>query len=106
GLWGRAPRGPGAARGRRPPARVGMAFGVRCVEALGHRPRLDACIACARAYPFPRPALGDGGVLCEACARRAGETLAISPAAIGPFARLRSVSWDDALAPSPGPAEG
>jgi len=75
------------------------------VEALGHRPRLDACIACGRAYPFPRPALGDGGVLCEACARRGGETLAISPAAVGAFERLRAVSWDEALALSLGRAE-
>jgi len=104
-LFGLLVRGLRALDGARPPARVGMAFGVRCVEALGHRPRLDACIACARAYPFPRPALGDGGVLCEACARRAGETLAISPAAIGAFERLRSVSWDDALALSLGRAE-
>jgi len=34
-------------------------------------PRLDACVECGRAYPFPRPALGDGGLTCEACARQA-----------------------------------
>jgi len=90
-------RGLRALEGSRPPARVAIAFGVRCVEALGHRPRLDACVECGRAYPFPRPALGDGGLTCEACARP-GAALAISPATIGAFERLRSVSWDEAFA--------
>jgi len=104
-LFGLLVRGLRALDGPRSPARVAMAFGVRCVEALGHRPRLDACIDCGRAYPFPRPALGDGGVLCEVCARRGGETLAVSPAPVGAFERLRSVSWDEALALSLGRAE-
>ena len=104
-LFGLLVRGLRALDGPRPPARVAMAFGVRCVEALGHRPRLDACIACGRAYPFPRPALGDGGVLCEACARRGGETRAISPEAVGAFERLRAVSWDESLALPLGRAE-
>ena len=104
-LFGLLVRGLRAFDGPRPPTRVAIAFGVRCVEALGHRPRLDACIACGRAYPFPRPALGDGGVLCEACARPGGDALAISPATIGAFERLRSVSWDEALAMPLGRAE-
>jgi DNA repair protein RecO (recombination protein O) len=104
-LFGLLVRGLRALDGPRRPARVTMAFGVRCVEALGHRPRLDACVACGRAYPFPRPALGDGGVICEACAHPGGDALAISPAAIGAFERLRSVSWDEALAVPLGRAE-
>ena len=82
----------------RSPARVAICFGVRSIEALGHRPRLDACVECGRAYPFPRPALGDGGLVCEACTRPGGDALAISPATIGAFERLRSVSWDEAFA--------
>jgi hypothetical protein len=42
--------------------------------------------------------LGDGGLACEACARPGGDALAISPATIGAFERLRSVSWDEAFA--------
>jgi len=104
-LFGLLVRGLRALDGPRPPTRVAMAFGVRCVEALGHRPRLDACVACGRAYPFPRPALADGGVICEACRHPDGDALAISPATIGAFERLRSSSWDEALAVPLGRAE-
>jgi DNA repair protein RecO (recombination protein O) len=104
-LFGLLVRGLRALDGPRPPARVAMAFGVRCVEALGHRPRLDACVACGRAYPFPRPALGEGGVLCEGCARPGGDALAISPVTIDAFERLRAVSWDEALTVPLGRAE-
>src|SRR5881398_985551 len=87
-----------ALEGPVPPSRVALCFGVRAVETLGHRPRLDACVECGRAYPFPRPALGDGGLMCQACARPGGDAMAISPATIGAFERLRSVSWDEAFA--------
>jgi recombinational DNA repair protein (RecF pathway) len=96
-LFGLLVRGRRALDGPQRPARAAIAFGVRCVEALGHRPRLDACVACSRAYPFPRPALGEGGLICEACARPGADALAISPAGISAFERLRSVSWDEAL---------
>jgi DNA repair protein RecO (recombination protein O) len=104
-LFGLLVRSLRALDGSRPPSRVAMAFGVRCVETLGHRPRLDACVACGRAYPFPQPSLGDGGVICEACAHPGGDALAMSPAALGAFERLRSVSWDEALALPLGRAE-
>jgi DNA repair protein RecO (recombination protein O) len=77
---------------------VAICFGVRCIEALGHRPRLDACVECGRAYPFPRPSLGEGGLVCEACARASAGTLPISPATINAAERLRSLSWEEALA--------
>jgi len=31
------------------PARVAVCFGVRCLDLLGHRPRLDRCVECGRA---------------------------------------------------------
>lgn len=91
--------------GSRKPTRVAICFGVRCIEVLGHRPRLDACVECGRVYPFPRPALGAGGLACEACARAGGDTLPIAPTTIGAFERLRTLSWDEALALPLGRAE-
>src|SRR5205823_10879965 len=79
------------------PARVAVCFGVRALETLGHRPRLDACTVCGRAYPFPRPALGAGGVVCEACAREDAGMVPASSAALAAFERLRSARWDEAL---------
>jgi DNA repair protein RecO (recombination protein O) len=77
---------------------VAICFGVRCIEALGHRPRLDACVECGRAYPFPHPSLGEGGLVCGACAPASPGTMPISPATIAAAERLRSLSWDEALA--------
>jgi DNA repair protein RecO (recombination protein O) len=96
-LFGLLVRGLRALDSPRRPTRVAITFGVRCVEALGHRPRLDACVECGRAYPFPRAAFGAAGLTCEACGRPGAEAQAISPATIGAFERLRSVSWDEAL---------
>ena len=86
-----------ALEGPVPPSRVALCFGVRALETLGHRPRLDACTVCGRAYPFPRPALGPGGVVCEPCAREDAEMVPASPAALAAFERLRSARWDEGL---------
>ena len=81
------------------PPRVAACFGVRCLDLLGHRPRLDRCVECGRAYPFSRPALGEGGVLCEVCGRRAGAgAVPVSPATLTAFDRLRAVRWEEAVA--------
>jgi DNA repair protein RecO (recombination protein O) len=88
----RALEGPGK------PAQTAICFGVRCIEALGHRPRLDACVECGRAYPFPRPGLGVGGLVCERCARLDQDSMPVSTAAIGALERLRSSAWEEALA--------
>jgi DNA repair protein RecO (recombination protein O) len=80
------------------PPRVAACFGVRCLDLLGHRPRLDRCLECGREYPFPRPALGEGGVVCEACTRRPGVDAApVSPATLAAFDRLRAVRWEEAV---------
>jgi DNA repair protein RecO (recombination protein O) len=104
-LFGLLVRGLRALEGSRKPTRVAICFGVRYIEALGHRPRLDACVECGRAYPFPRPSLGAGGLVCEACGRESADTLPISPATIGAAERLRSLSWEEALALPLGRAE-
>jgi DNA repair protein RecO (recombination protein O) len=80
------------------PPRVAACFGVRCLDLLGHRPRLDRCVECGRVYPFPRPALGEGGVLCEACGHRPGAgSVPVSPATLAAFDRLRAVRWEEAV---------
>ena len=104
-LFGLLVRSLRALEGSWTPARVSICFGVRCIEALGHRPRLDACVECGRAYPFPRPSLADGGLVCEACARVSMETLPITPATIQGAERIRSLSWEEALALPLGRAE-
>jgi DNA repair protein RecO (recombination protein O) len=78
------------------PARVAACFGVRCLDVLGHRPRLDRCVECGRPYPFPRPSLGEGGVVCDGC-RPAADAVPVSPAAVAAFVRLRTVRWEEAV---------
>jgi DNA repair protein RecO (recombination protein O) len=79
------------------PARVTVCFGVRCLDVLGHRPRLDRCVECGRAYPFPRPALAESGVVCESC-RPGADASPVSAATVAAFERLRNVRWEDAVA--------
>jgi DNA repair protein RecO (recombination protein O) len=81
-----------------PPIRVAVCFGVRCLDALGHRPRLDRCVSCGRTYPFARPALDEGGVVCERCAGATVGATPMSPAAVAALARLRAARWEEALA--------
>src|SRR5213078_3208791 len=49
------------------------------------------------AYPFPRPALGAGGVVCEACAREDAGMVTARPATLAAFEWLRSERWEEAL---------
>ena len=79
------------------PTRVAVCFGVRCLDVLGHRPRLDRCAECGRAYPFPRPALAESGVVCEGC-RPGVDAVTVAPATVAAFDRLRRLRWDDAIA--------
>ena len=65
----------------------------------------DVCVGCHRSYPFPQAHLDldGGGLACAACAREASAALPISAAAVGALDRLRTLSWDEALAtPLPG----
>lgn len=86
--------------------RAAIAFIARSVDALGHRPRLDGCVECGRAAPFPPARLGEGGLVCERCARGVPGLVLISPGAIAALDRLRSAAWDEALAMPLGRIEG
>jgi len=97
-LYGLLTRALRALAGATAPARVAVCFGARCLDVLGHRPRLDRCVECGRVYPFARPALDEGGVVCEPCAAQAPGATAISPAAVAALGRLRAVQWEEALA--------
>jgi len=79
------------------PVRVAVCFGVRALDALGHRPRLDRCGRCGRAWPFARPRLDEEGLVCERCVAGEGDGTPLSPAAVAALGRLRAVAWEEAL---------
>ncbi len=98
-LYGLLVRGLRALEASGPPRRAAICFGVRCIELLGHRPRLDACMGCGRPYPFG-PAhldLDAGGLVCGRCEREASAGVPISAPAVSALERLRSLAWEDAL---------
>ena len=80
------------------PARVAVCFGLRAVDLLGHRPRIDRCMACGRPHPFDDPALDvtAGGLVCAAC-RPGADAIPLSGALVGTLKRLRALSWEEAL---------
>ena len=79
------------------PAWVAVCFAARCLDALGHRPRLDRCTECGRPYPFPAARLDEGGIVCEACAAHGGGTPISSEAAMA-LHRVRTLRWEEAIA--------
>jgi DNA repair protein RecO (recombination protein O) len=79
------------------PPRVAVCFGVRALDVLGHRPRLDRCVECGKTYPFARPSLAEGGLVCEAC-RGGADAVPVAPATVAAFARLRGLRWEEAVA--------
>jgi DNA repair protein RecO (recombination protein O) len=82
----------------RRPAWISVCFAVRAVDLLGHRPRIDRCVSCGRAYPFAGAALdvAAGGLTCAGCAAGA-DAIPLSGSVVGALARLRGLRWDDAL---------
>ena len=80
------------------PTRVTVCFGLRAVDLLGHRPRLDRCVSCGRPAPFPDAALdvAAGGLVCAGC-RPGADAIPLSGGLVGTLTRLRSLSWDEAL---------
>lgn len=92
-----------------PPRRVAVVFGVRCVDALGHRLRTDACVLCGRRGPAERGAVAvdveAGGVVCHPCAAGTADTLRVEPATVAGLRRLRTMAWEEATAARLGRAE-
>ena len=82
----------------RRPERVAVCFGLRAVDLLGHRPRIDRCVSCGREFPFPDPALDmtAGGLVCGGC-RPGADAVPLSGGLVGTLKRLRALSWDEAL---------
>jgi DNA repair protein RecO (recombination protein O) len=91
------------------PDRVAVVFGLRCVDALGHRLRIDVCIACGRRGLLDRAPLAldvdAGGVRCAACAAVADALLPVAPATLGVLRQLRGMAWDEAISAPLGRAE-
>ena len=92
-----------------PPGRAATTFGLRCVDALGHRLRIDACVACGhRGAPAGASVAIDvegGGVTCAACAARTRGSILIEAASLDALRRLRAMSWSEAMAVPLGRAE-
>ncbi len=80
------------------PADVAVCFGVRCLDVLGHRPRLDRCGGCGRAYPFPNAAVDESGLVCPDCRGDIHGARPVTPAALRALERLRALPWDEAVA--------
>ncbi|HZP36606.1 MAG TPA: DNA repair protein RecO [Methylomirabilota bacterium] len=97
-LFGLLTRTLEAMEASRRPARVAVCFGLRAVDLLGHRPRIDRCMSCGRPHPFDAPALdvAAGGLVCEAC-RPGADAIPLSGALVGALKRLRALSWEEAL---------
>ncbi len=96
-----------------PSGRVAVVFGLRLVDALGHRLRTDACVGCGRrpaATPVPRTVdVEAGGLLCPRCAAGpAGgsrTSVRLAAASLAALRRLRGQPWEEATAGRLGRAE-
>lgn len=99
-------RGLAAIEAGRPPRRVAVVFGLRLVDALGHRLRAEGCVGCGR-----RPAgsvtvdVEAGGLLCSTCAVGATAAVRLAPASLAALRHLRHQAWDEATAARLGQAE-
>lgn len=80
------------------PAWVSVCFAARAVDLLGHRPRIDRCVACGRSYPFAQAALdvAAGGLICGRC-QPGADAISLSASAVGTLRKFRELRWEDAL---------
>jgi DNA repair protein RecO (recombination protein O) len=93
--------------GGQPAARTAVAFGIRCIDALGHRLRLDRCVGCGARAGLAAGALDvtGGGLVCPRCADITPGALPATPEAVQALRRLRACSWTEATAAPLGRAE-
>ena len=91
------------------PARAAVIFGVRFVDALGHRLRTDACVGCGRPRVATTGMVGvdveGGGTVCPSCARVLPGVISVSATAVAAIGRLRRLAWDETLTLALGGAE-
>jgi DNA repair protein RecO (recombination protein O) len=84
-----------------PPRRSATTFGLRCVDALGHRLRLDACVGCGRraSVAGSRVAIDveGGGLTCAACGGRTRAAIPVDAGTLGAMRRLRAMPWAEAM---------
>ena len=78
------------------PARVQLAYALRLLDVLGHRPRLDRCSRCDRAVGAEGVAFdpSEGSVVCGRC--RAGRP-ALATAVAATLRGLQAASWEARL---------
>ena len=78
------------------PARVQLAFALRLLDLLGHRPRLDRCGLCGRPVGTQGVAFDatEGSVVCGDC--RAGGPF-LAPAVAAALRGLQTASWEARL---------
>jgi DNA repair protein RecO (recombination protein O) len=92
-----------------PSRRVAVVFGVRLMDALGHRLRVDACVGCGRRDVVERGPLTldveAGGLVCTACANAVPGLLRLGSASVAMLRRLRGLAWDEAVGTRLGRAE-
>jgi len=83
-----------------PSPRVVVAFGVRCLHALGHGLRTDACVACwtpRDARPWRAIDLDAGGVICPSCAATSPGLAVVAARTVDALARLPIMGWEEAM---------
>lgn len=84
-----------------PPRRAATAFGLRCVDALGHRLRIDSCVGCGRRASVAGAPLAidveGGGLTCAPCAGRTRGALRVDAATLGAIRGLRAMPWAEAM---------
>jgi len=109
-VYGLLVRGLRSVEAGAPPRRVAVVFGARCIEALGHRLRLDGCAGCGQRATQARGTVAvdvdAGGLLCPRCAAAARDAVRIDASSVAALRRLRGQGWDEATAASLGRAEG
>lgn len=92
-----------------PSSRVTVAFGLRFVDALGHRLRVEACVGCGRPAAALPPVVSidvdAGGVLCAACGGGRRGAVRVAAGTVAALKRLRGLAWAEATTARLGRAE-